>query len=94
MPSRSRFGRARDRAAASHVTVDWINADVTRLAQLGLAPGFTLVFDRGCYHGLNDRQRAAYAAAVTTLSTPGADPADDGVRPKPRAARAAGRQRG
>jgi SAM-dependent methyltransferase len=64
--------RARDRAAASQVTVDWINADVTRLAQLGLAPGFTLVFDRGCYHGLNGRERAAYTAAATTLSAPGA----------------------
>ena len=68
----SALRRARDRAAAREVTVDWVNADVTLLAQLGLAPGFTLVFDRGCYHGLDGRQRDAYAAAVTDLARPGA----------------------
>lgn len=64
--------RARDRAAAHDVTVNWVNADVSLLAQLGLAPGLTLVFDRGCYHGLDERERDAYAAAVTDLATPGA----------------------
>jgi SAM-dependent methyltransferase len=64
--------RARDRAAAHAVTVNWLNADVSRLAQLGLETGFTLVFDRGCYHGLDVRERAAYAAAVTDLTGPGA----------------------
>jgi cyclopropane fatty-acyl-phospholipid synthase-like methyltransferase len=64
--------RARDRAAAQDVTVSWVNADVSLLADLGLAPGFTLVFDRGCYHGLDQRQRDAYAAAVTELAAPGA----------------------
>jgi cyclopropane fatty-acyl-phospholipid synthase-like methyltransferase len=64
--------RARDRAAARGVTVNWVNADVSLLVQLGLAPGFALVPDRGCYHGLNERQRDAYAAAVTHLATPGA----------------------
>jgi SAM-dependent methyltransferase len=64
--------RARDRAAAQDVTVNWLNADVAHVADLGLAPGFTLVFDRGCYHGLDERQRDAYAAGVTELATPGA----------------------
>lgn len=64
--------RARDRAAAAGVSVEWIKADVALLAELGLAPGFTLFFDRGCYHGLNDGQRSAYAAAVTDLAAPGA----------------------
>jgi SAM-dependent methyltransferase len=64
--------RARDRAAAQKVTVNWVNADVSQLAQLGLEPRFTLVFDRGCYHGLNERQRKAYADAVTELAPHGA----------------------
>jgi len=65
--------RARERAAAAGVTVEWIKADVTQLADLGLAPArFTLIFDRGCYHGLSSRQRAAYAAAVTQPAAPGA----------------------
>jgi SAM-dependent methyltransferase len=64
--------RARVRAAANGVAVDWIRADVTRLVELGLSPGFALVFDRGCYHGLSDQERDAYAAAVTALAAPGA----------------------
>jgi SAM-dependent methyltransferase len=64
--------RARDRATAAHVTVNWVDGDVSRLGQLGLAPGFLLVFDRGCYHGLDARRRDAYAAGVTELTTPGA----------------------
>jgi SAM-dependent methyltransferase len=64
--------RARHRAAEQRVTVNWVNADVSRLSQLSLAPTFTLVFDRGCYHGLDEHQRDAYASAVTDLAAPGA----------------------
>ena len=64
--------RARDRAAAANVTVDWVEADVSGLAQLELQPGFALVFDRGCYHGLDARQRDSYVAGVTALTTRGA----------------------
>jgi SAM-dependent methyltransferase len=64
--------QARARAAARNVTVEWVNGDVSRLLQLGLQPGYTLVFDRGCYHGLRQRERQAYAAAVTALASQGA----------------------
>lgn len=65
--------RARSRAQVAGVTtVEWINADIAELGGLGLEPGFTLVFDRGCFHGLNDGQRAAYAAGATALAAPGA----------------------
>jgi SAM-dependent methyltransferase len=66
------LARARARAQAEGVTVDWILGDVARLGRLGLEPGFTLVFDRGCFHGLDDGQRAACAAAVSDLAAPGA----------------------
>jgi SAM-dependent methyltransferase len=66
------LSRARTRAEAAGATVDWILADAARIERLGLAPGFTLVFDRGCFHGLDDPQRAAYSAAVTELAAPGA----------------------
>jgi SAM-dependent methyltransferase len=66
------LSRARARAEAAGVKVDWILADVARIERLELAGGFTLVFDRGCFHGLDDAQRAAYAAAVTNLAGPGA----------------------
>jgi SAM-dependent methyltransferase len=64
--------RARARADAARVDVEWLKADVTKLGSLGIEPGLTLAFDRGCFHGLNDRQRAAYAAGVTALAAPGA----------------------
>jgi SAM-dependent methyltransferase len=66
------LARARARGEAAGVSIDWILADVARLDRLGLTPGFTLVFDRGCFHGLDDGQRAACAAALTDLAAPGA----------------------
>lgn len=64
--------RARARAAAAGVEVQWLRADVTQPGTAGPEPGFTLIHDRGCYHGLRDGQRAAYAAAITRLASPGA----------------------
>jgi SAM-dependent methyltransferase len=66
------LAQARTRARQAGVSVDWILADVARLHRLGLTPGFTLFHDRGCFHGLDDSQRAAYAAAVDDLAAPGA----------------------
>ena len=66
------LSQARTRADAAGVSVDWILADAARLHRLGLAPGFTLFFDRGCFHGLDESQRSAYAAAVDDLAAPGA----------------------
>jgi 2-polyprenyl-3-methyl-5-hydroxy-6-metoxy-1,4-benzoquinol methylase len=43
---------ARGRAQAAGVTVDFRLGDVTRLSDLGLEPGYSLLFDFGCYHGL------------------------------------------
>jgi SAM-dependent methyltransferase len=64
--------RARDRAAAAGVEVEFVKADATRLTEVGLEPGFTLLLDRGCFHGLNEQQRSAYAQGVTELAAPGA----------------------
>jgi cyclopropane fatty-acyl-phospholipid synthase-like methyltransferase len=64
--------KARARAAAGDAPVQWLLGDVTRLAELGLEPGYGLLFDRGCFHGLNAQQRAAYAAGITALAEPGA----------------------
>lgn len=63
---------ARERASAGGVAVDWVRGDVTRLAELDLSTHFALLFDRGCFHGLSTRERAAYAAGVTKLAAPGA----------------------
>ncbi len=61
--------RARARARDSGVSVEWVRADASRLTESGLAPGFDLVFDRGCFHGLSDQERTAYAAGVTQLAS-------------------------
>jgi SAM-dependent methyltransferase len=66
------LARARARADRAGVSVDWILADAARLHRLGLEPGFTLFHDRGCFHGLDEAQRGAYAAAVDGLAAPGA----------------------
>jgi SAM-dependent methyltransferase len=75
------LSRARARAEAAGVSVDWILADVARLHRLGLEPGYTLFFDRGCFHGLDEAQRGAYAVAVDGLAAPGATLLMWGVAP-------------
>jgi cyclopropane fatty-acyl-phospholipid synthase-like methyltransferase len=64
--------RARARAQASGVAVQWVRGNATRLTESGIAPGFDLVFDRGCFHGLNATERAGYVAGVTQLAAPNA----------------------
>ena len=63
---------ARKRAASARVGVDFRLGDVTRLGDLGLTPGYSLVFDFGCYHGLKPEQRDRYVGGVTALAAPGA----------------------
>jgi SAM-dependent methyltransferase len=63
---------ARRRSQGAGVSVRWLQTDVAELDRLGLEPGFTLFYDRGCFHGLPDDTRAAYARAVTSLAAPGA----------------------
>ena len=64
--------KARARAAATGVDVQWIKADVAGLGELGLEPGFTLLHDRGCFHGLSESARVAYIRGVSSLAAPGA----------------------
>ena len=59
---------ARRRAAAARVEVDWRQQDVTRLRQSSVHPGFSLIYDRGCYHGLPDSARDAYADGVAAMA--------------------------
>ena len=52
--------------------VDFRRGDVTRLEELKLEPGYNLVFDFGCFHGLSGKQRDAYARGVSVVAAPGA----------------------
>ncbi len=55
--------RARARSKAVGSQVDWLKGDVTRLGELGLQSGYTLVLDRGCYHGISESGATATRAA-------------------------------
>ena len=46
--------------------------DVTDLTALGLEPGIDFFLDVGCFHGLDDGQRAAVGAGITALAAPDA----------------------
>ena len=63
---------ARRRADRAGVRIDFREGDVTRLRDLSLEPGYTFVFDFGCYHGLNPSQRDAYARGVGAIAASGA----------------------
>src|SRR4051812_7704514 len=64
---------ARRRSRQAGVDVDFRQGDVTRLEQLGLEPGYDLVLDRGCFHGLTDDDRDACARGVNALAAPDAE---------------------
>jgi SAM-dependent methyltransferase len=63
---------AKQRAAAEGVEVQWIAADVAALGRLGLKPGYDLLYDFGCIHGLSDVARKGAADGLTELAAPGA----------------------
>ena len=63
---------AHRRASKAGVRVDFRRGDVTRLGDLKLEPGYNLVFDFGCFHGLKSPQRDAYVQGVNALAAPGA----------------------
>ena len=64
--------RARGRGAATGVQVSWVHHDVARLSELGLGAQTSLVFDRGCYHGLSEDERESYSRGVDEVSADGA----------------------
>jgi SAM-dependent methyltransferase len=64
---------AKAKVAAADVKPRIILGDVTRLDELKVGTGFSLVFDLGCLHSIPGRRRDAYARGVTAVTTPGAD---------------------
>jgi len=66
------IAQAEQRATREGVDVQWIRADVSELASLGLEPGYQLLYDFGCIQGLPDAARAKTVDALTRLAAPGA----------------------
>jgi SAM-dependent methyltransferase len=62
---------ARRNAAAAGVAPRFIEGDVTRLHDLGVGDGYTLLVDFGCFHTLPEDQRPAYVASVSRAAAPG-----------------------
>lgn len=64
---------ANAKVEAADVKARIILGDVTRLQELNVGAGYSLVFDLGCLHSIPDRRRDAYARGVTEVTLPGAD---------------------
>lgn len=65
-------GKARAKADAAGVTVEFKQADATRLSTEGVGTGFGLIVDNGCLHGMSDADRDSYVREVTTVAAPDA----------------------
>jgi SAM-dependent methyltransferase len=50
----------------------FLQGDVTRLEALDLRPGYQLVFDLGCFHGVAPQGRPQYTSGIARLAAPGA----------------------
>jgi SAM-dependent methyltransferase len=64
---------AKAKASESNSSPRFLVGDVTRLGELGVGNGFTLVLDLGCFHSIPDAHRDAYVRGVTAATAPGAD---------------------
>jgi ubiquinone/menaquinone biosynthesis C-methylase UbiE len=64
--------QARAKAAAQKVSVQFAQADVTRLSAAGFGNEFDLIIDSGCLHGMSPEDRDAYVREVTAVAAPGA----------------------
>ncbi|OIN80665.1 class I SAM-dependent methyltransferase [Mycobacterium malmoense] len=62
--------KARSKAVDAVAPARFLRGDVSRLADLDIGDGFTLIIDSGCYKSLSDVQRNAYAAGVTQVAAP------------------------
>jgi SAM-dependent methyltransferase len=63
---------AQRNATAAGVTPRLIHGDVTRLHDLGVGDGYTLVLDFGCFHTLPGDRRPPYVTNVSHAAAPGA----------------------
>jgi SAM-dependent methyltransferase len=64
--------RARAKAAAASIPVDFVHADVTKLSQAGIGSDFQLIVDNGCLHNMADDDRDAYVREVSAVAAPDA----------------------
>jgi SAM-dependent methyltransferase len=54
------------------LSVEFVKADVTQLRSAPIEPGFNLVVDNGCLHGMDGHDRDAYVDEITAIAAPDA----------------------
>lgn len=77
---------ARRRATAAGVSPRFVHGDVTRLRELDIGDGYTLILDFGCFHTLPDDRRPAYVDGLSDVAAPGATLLLYGFRQPPKLA--------
>jgi ubiquinone/menaquinone biosynthesis C-methylase UbiE len=60
--------KARAKAVAADVSVNFVQADVTHLSQAGIGADFQLIVDNGCLHNMSDGDRDAYVREVSAVA--------------------------
>lgn len=66
------IGKARERANAAGVNVQFVEGDVTRLRDAGVGSGFRFVVDFECFNHLTDEQRVAVGRELNAITVPNA----------------------
>jgi SAM-dependent methyltransferase len=64
------LGKARAKAVAEHVQVNFVRADATRLTSAAIGTAFALILDSGCLHGMSDDARDRYARELSVVAAP------------------------
>jgi 2-polyprenyl-3-methyl-5-hydroxy-6-metoxy-1,4-benzoquinol methylase len=73
--------KARAKARAADVPIDFVHADVTHLNQAGIDTKFQLIVDNGCLHGMSDGDRGLYVQEITAAAAPDATLLIVGAKP-------------
>lgn len=64
--------KARAKARAENVDVNFVHADVRQLRQAGISGPLQLIVDNGCLHNMNDDDRDCYVREVSAVAAPDA----------------------
>jgi ubiquinone/menaquinone biosynthesis C-methylase UbiE len=64
--------KARAKAGAAGLSINFVQADVTHLSQAGIGANFPLIVDNGCLHNMSDNDRDAYVREVSAVAAPDA----------------------
>ncbi len=60
--------KARAKAGAAGLPINFVQADVTHLSQAGIGADFPLIVDNGCLHNMSDNDRDAYVREVSAVA--------------------------